>query len=262
MGLRDRWSGWRLQHSAHEKPWKLFKRAIKDYRANWKSITAVVTIVALPVAILSTYTVDPASDTALSAYLAFAQVAMNTALIFMVVQRMNGKKSSIRQAYYAGSAMLVRLLLVSLLIVVMLIPLLIGVLILAIGVLDPNAPLTVGEQLLLVLLAVIIATPSIALTTRGLWAIFVIYETELGPIQAVSESRRLTKGKLIVSLGRLVALGLLLLATVLVPALVLVVLNSLTGSGIFVVLLQLTITLTVLPLGYLYLYRYYRGLVK
>jgi hypothetical protein len=259
--LKEVLVGWREQHRKHQKPWALFKTALRDYRANWRVMLGATLIVALPVAILSNYGVDASGNTTASAYLAFVQLAMNVAVIYIVAKVMAGKPVTIRQAYYEGSAMLVRLVLVSLLLVLMLLPLVLALVIVSAGVLAPGAALNGGEQGLLVLLALLIAVPSLILLTRGLWALYVIFEGPEGPIQAVTRSRRISKGKVMVILGRLLALLVFLVGILLIPTVVLVLLGSLTHWLVWSIILQVVITLTVLPLANLYLYRYYRELV-
>jgi hypothetical protein len=253
-------SGWREQHQKHQKPWALFKTAIRDYRTNWKVVLGATLIVALPVAVLSNFGVGASSDSTASAYLAFVQLAMNVAVIYIVTKVVAGKSVTIRQAYYDGSAMLVRLVLVSLLLVLMLLPLVIALVIMIAGVLAPGAALNGAEQLLLLLLAILIAIPSFILVARGVWALYVIFDNAKGPIQATTQSRRITKGKVVVILGRLLALLVFLVGLLLVPAAILLVLSNLTHWTVWSVILQILITVTVLPLGNFYLYRYYREL--
>lgn len=253
-------SGWREQHQAQQKPWALFKTSVRDYRANWKVMLGTTLIVALPVAILSNFGVDAAGDTTASAYLAFVQLAMNVAVIYIVTKVVAGKRVTIREAYYEGSAMLVRLVLVSLLLVVMLLPLVVALVIVSAGVLAPGTALGGVEQALLLLLALLIAIPSVILLARGVWALYVIFESKDGPIQATARSRKITKGNVLVILGRLLALLGFLVGILLIPAAVLLLLGSLTHWSVWSVILQVIITITVLPLANFYLYRYYREL--
>jgi hypothetical protein len=245
---------------ARPTPWQLFRQSLRDYRANWRLIVKIMLIVALPVAVLSNFGLDSSGDSTFSAYLAFAQLGMNVALIYAIIKLLGGQKVSMRQAYYTGSAMLIRLVLVTLLLFCMTIFLLLSALILGYGVISPGTQLTVVEQALLVVLAIAIAIPSIILLTRGLFALYVIFETDKGPIQAVRESRLLTKGRVLVTLGRLVALVAFLLLLLVIPALILIPLQELTQWTIFAILLQTATSLIVLPVANFYLYRYYQGL--
>jgi len=252
--------GWREQHRTHQKPWALFKTSLRDYRANWMVILGTTLIVALPVAILSNFGVDAAGNTTASAYLAFVQLAMNVAVIYIVIKVVTGKPVTIREAYYEGSAMLVRLVLVSLLLVLMLLPLVVALVIVSAGVLAPGTALGGIEQVLLLLLALLIAIPSVILVARGVWALYVIFESQDGPIQATVRSRKITKGKVVIILGRFLALLGFLIGVLLIPAVVLLFLGNLTHWTVWSVILQVIITITVLPLANFYLYRYYREL--
>jgi hypothetical protein len=258
---KARFQGWGKHSKTHRSPWLLFKASLQDYRANWSLITGATLIVGLPVAILSSYNTNSSGDTTGSAYLAFMQLAMNVAVIYIAVKLVAGQRTTIRAAYYEGSAMLIRLVLVSVLLVLMMLPLVLGVIIIGIGVLAPTAGLNLPEQLLLTVLAILVATPSVILVTRGLWAVYRIFEGPEGPIQAVRYSRQLTKGSVLVSLGRLLALAGFLVVILLIPVVILVAAGDLTHWGAWGIVLQILITLTVLPLGNLYLYRYYLELV-
>ena len=257
---RGKVDGWAKSHRKLPSAWKLFRGAARDYRAHWRPLVAITLIVTVPVALLSNYGINPSSDTTLSAYLAFAQIAMNTALIYAIVQLLQGRKVTVKQAYYTGSGALVRLLLVAILLVLMALLIVLGVIILGYGVVVPGVALSGGEQFLLAVLAIIIAIPSVILLTRGFWALYVIFETDKGPLQAIRQSRKLTKGKVVITLGRLIALVLLLLLVMIVPIVLLQFLQNLTHWSIFLVILQVIASLVVLPLSNLYLYRYYQAL--
>jgi len=238
------------------------RAAASDYRANWRVMGIIVLVVTVPVAILSNIGVSSTSDTTSAAYLAFAQLAMNAALIWAVIERRHNRPVSVRQAYYTGSAALVRLVLVAVMLVGMSLLMVLGVVILGFGLAAPVAgeSLPAGEQVLLALLAILVSIPSIVLLVRAMWAIYIVVETPLGPLEAIRKSRMLTRGKVVVTLSRLVALAVFLLLMVVVPVVVLLVLANLTHSVVFTILLQIFISLLVLPLANFYLYGYYQGL--
>lgn len=251
---------WRDQHQKHPKPWALFKQSLKGYQQHKRALALIILTVILPVALLANFAVDPGSDTTLSAYLTFAQLAMNVALVYAIVQLMSGRPVGIRESYYKGSAMLIRMILVALLLTVMLLPLLLGLLIFAYGVVAPGTALSVPEKTLMGLLALIISVPSIVMVTRGLWGLYAIFETDHGPWDAIKHSRLLTKGKVVITLGRLIALVFLLLLMLVVPVGLLALLANFTQNVFVLVLIQVIIALIVLPLSNLYLYQYYKGL--
>jgi hypothetical protein len=277
--------------SALPKPWSLLKQALVDYRGHWRTAAGIVAVVGVPVAILSNLT-GSSGDATISAYLAFAQLCLNVALVYAVIEWLNGRTTGIRQAYYSGSAMLVRLILVSVMLIGMALLLILGLLILGYGVFSTGGSVTAFEEVLLVILAIAVSVPSVILVTRALWALYVIFETPQGPIEAIKASRKLTQGKVRASLGRLVALGLLLVAVLLVPLFIgfllrtrswsrgrialavgvfvvslvaspvtlLLVLQTLVHTVVITMVLQIIVTLAVLPLANFYLYRYYQAL--
>jgi hypothetical protein len=242
--------------------WGLFKRSLSQYRASVGVILPLVLIVDIPVSLLTTYVVDPTADSSASAYITLAQVAMLAALLYAVVRLARGKAVTVRQAYYEGSALLVRLLLLSVLLLLMLIPLIIGGFILSTGVIAPDALLAPGEQALLILIAVLVSIPSLILFARGYWSVFVLAETDKGPIEAVRVSRRISKDKVWPTLGRLALLALLLVAVLIIPVGILGVAGSIFHLSILFVLLQILTAVIVLPITNFYLYFYYVELQK
>lgn len=251
--------GWAADHMGLPRPWTLFKRALKDYRENWLQLAKIIGIVAVPVAILSGTVATPTADTTSSAYLSFAQLAMNVAAVYTIIKMVNGKKVGVREAYYTGSSVLIRLMLLSVLLVLMLALATIGLFILGAGTATGSA-LPPFAVLLIVLLAVALAIPSVVMLVRSGWGIYILFESEKGPIEAIRESRKFTKGKVVVTLSRLVALGFFVLLLMLIPAGVLISLSYVTGWVIWTILLQILANLTILPISSFYLYRYYQRL--
>ncbi len=244
-------------------PWQLLKQSFRDYRQHWALLIGIMLIVSLPVALLAALgVVDTSTDTTTSAYVGFAQVAMNAAVIYAIVRIVHRVEilPTIRQSYYRGSAAIVRLFLVSVLLVSMLLFLLLGLFIVVTGVVAPDTPLQIGEQVLLSGLALAIAVPSLWLLPRSLWAIYLIFESGVGPAQAVKASWKLTVGRTWSSLGHLAALGIFLLLLLALPVICLVVLQASTRWPIWEPVLQLVATFIVVPVSNLYLYRYLRTL--
>jgi len=167
---------------------------------------------------------------------------------------------TVRSAYYEGSAGLVRLILVSLILLFMLVPLMIGAAIFTTGVVVSGTSLSLGEQLLLVFLSLVIAIPGIVLIIRSLWGLYVVFETSKGPVEAVAQSRRLTRGRRLPLLGRLIALGIFLIVGLLPMLAVFGGLAYLTHLAIFTILLNVILGILVIPISNFYLYRIYRGL--
>jgi hypothetical protein len=250
--------------------WRLFRKSLSEYRSHWRILVGVVAVVAVPVSLFTTYFVANTTNASTSntsststAYITFAQLCMNAALIYTVIQLYRDKAVSMRRAYYVGSAPLVRLVLVAFLLVLSLLPMVLGLKIIEAGLPVPGeVQLAGGEMALLALVAFIVAIPSIFLIARTIWAIYVIFETDLGPIQAIKASWRMTRGHTWQAVGRLFALVCLLFLLVLVPLIVLYALGKLTGWRLFGAILQLALSLIVLPVSNLYMYGYYRELKK
>lgn len=242
--------------------WKLFKEAIKVYRGNWKLFVGIVLIVSLPASIASVYLIDPATDSSLSAYLTLAQLAMNAAVIYTIIKLSKKEPVSVKEAYYSGSSGFIRLVLTAFVLVLISLLLVFGLLILFIGLLVPETALALGEKLLIGLLALILLVPGFYLLARTVLGIFVVFDSDRGPLQAVAESWSLTAGKGWRSLGVLFFMMVFIFLLILVPAAILVILLNLTQVLFFQFLLQLIVGLTVLPISNLYLFNYYQGLKK
>lgn len=245
-----------------KKSWGLFKDAIKMYRANWKLFVGIVLVVSIPASIASVYLIDPASDSSLTAYITLAQLAMNSAVIYAIFQLHSKKLVGVKDAYYRGSGGFIRLVLTAFVLVIISLLLVLGLLILFLGLLVPETALALGEKLLISLLALILLIPGFYLLARTVLSLYVIFDGEKGPFQAVAESWRLTSGNGWKSLGILFFLLVYIFILILIPAAILVVLLSLTQVIFFQFLLQVLVGLTVLPISNLYLFNYYQGLKK
>jgi len=251
---------WAENHAADPKPWTLFKHAMRDYRQHVGLLMGIVLIVAIPVAVLSNFVVTPGSDTTLSAYVALAQLILNLAVIYTVIQLIKGKQPTIREAYYRGSAALVRLLLVSVMLILMLVFAVFGLFIIVTGAITSGGGFTGGELALLTVLGSLLAIPSVILITRSFWAIYIVIESDSWPVQAIRQSRAITKGRVVVILSRVAALVLFLILLMLIPMGIFLTLQAVTGWMIWSMFLQILASVVVLPLANFYLYRYYQRL--
>src|SRR4051812_19936257 len=99
------------------------RRALRDYRSSWKLIIWTTSIIAVPIALFSTYLSDPTTDPMVSAYVSFAQLLMNVAVLYIAARIVQGVAVTTREAYYEGSGLLVRVLLESFILLLMLVPL-------------------------------------------------------------------------------------------------------------------------------------------
>ncbi|TAK89586.1 hypothetical protein EPO04_00555 [Patescibacteria group bacterium] len=238
-------------------PLQLAKASWQQGRQHLKLLLGISAVVGIPSTLASTYLVDPTADSSISAYIAFAQLAMNAALIYAAIQLAKSKKVTIRQAYYQGSTLLVRLVLFSFLMLLYAIPLMLGLLMLSFGVFAPGSTLTSVESLIIGGVALLITIPGLVLLVKGMWGAFVIGEGKAGPIEALIQSHRLTKGKVRKSLARLLALAAILAVSVAIPAGLLVALAALTGIQALSALVQFLVVVTVVPYSTLYLYKMY-----
>lgn len=253
---------WGSQHKELPGAVTLMRQSWRTYRDNLGYFIKLAAVVALPAAIVSTYMVDPAADTAFAAYVAFAQLAMNTALLYAVVQLAKGKKVSVKQAYYDGSALLVRLILFSFITALVGLLVLFGVLIFAYGIVAPGTILSGVEKYLLTLLSAVVLIPGLLLLARISWGALVIASTDLGPWEATRKSWSLTRGKVVMITLRAFVWVLVLGFVVGLPAAFLLGLASWAQLGFLTVIVQTVLTSIVVPLLILYLYSLYQGFAK
>lgn len=239
-------------------PLGLLKQALHDYYRHRGLITGIILVVSLPLLVLQAYNViDTNSDTTAAAYASFAQLVMNMAVIYASITIVSRQSlPRVRDAYYKGSAALVRLFLVSVMLVLMLLFLLLGLFIAAAGVLSPNASLQFGEQALLIGLAIIVSLPSFWLLPRSVFSIYMVFESEIGPLQAVQAAWKTTTRRTWRTLGYMAALGIFLLLLMALPLGIMFILQALTQWTVWASVLQLVATLIIIPVSNLYLYRY------
>lgn len=239
--------------------WALIKGSLGDWRTDWLSYLKLLAIVALPINILPIFTIfqDPYS----SSYISFAAIVMNVTLIWAIVQRQEtGQFSGIKRSYYDSSVALVRFVLTSFLLVIMLIPAAFGLTLYALGAADPTG-ITGVESLLVGFVSFILAVPSIYLITRYALAPLAAIRDGLAPIAALRRSRQLVKGYFWPVLGRMLMLGLLLVAVSLPTTLVVVGLSfAQVSSDITKAFFQIVATFTALPIANLFLLRLFASL--
>jgi hypothetical protein len=251
---------WRVSHRDLPSIWSMIKQAASEYRQDWWLYIKILLIVLVPSALITNFVLSPEVDTSLSAYVTLANSLMNAALVLAIVKKTDGIKMTVKAAYYEGSAMLVRLLLLTVLIGIMLLPLIIGLIIFTLGFADAEDILSISEKVMLVILSVIFTIPSLTMLTRAIFSLYVVAETSKGPWEAVVASREIVKGRALAVFGRLAALILLLMLIVAIPTVGLIFLGSSLHSAWPALVLQILIGLIVLPYSNLYLYRLYQEL--
>ncbi len=243
-------------------PLSLAKGALKDYRQGWKRLIWIVAIVAVPVQlIIASYTSAGTADFDSNAYRYAAILAMNVALLWAIVLfNRDGQVPKAADAYYGGSALLIRFFIIIMLLSLMLIPLFIGLALYSAGASALNTPGTTPEVLIIVFVSLLIALPSLYMLIRYALAFVVSADADLYPVAALRAARSLTIGRFWRVTARYVALiGFMILIAIpaaLVDFLLVRAGQPVLGQFIF----GLFTTLIFLPLFNLYLLRLYRDL--
>jgi hypothetical protein len=246
--------------------WKLLRAAFRDYRSGFSRYFKIIALVAIPINLVALLPASPdgTSSDPLGAFTPFAAIIMNVALIWALIRRdQTGELPTVAQAYYDGSAALVRYLLVSSVLVIMLLPAAFGATFYGIGVLGVAAGTSsLAEQLLIGFVALLLAVPSGYLLVRNGLAPFAVVRENFRPLAALRLSRALTAGRFWPVAGRMVMM-IIFIALVSLPATALTLLLSLihwqTFAGFF---FEVATTLIALPLANLYLYKLYRDLER
>ncbi len=251
---------------------KLIKTALADYWRYKSRLIGTVALIAIPLSVLTiigrvqdynfpAYSSLHIRDYNSSAYSSFLSLIMNLALIWLVKELGSGRQPSLSQAYYRGTATIVRSLLLTVTFLLVLIPFFIGNLFYIQGVSGTTLAASGPEKLLLGLVWFVLSIPSIWLLSRYILSIYVLIERDLTPIGALRYAGKLVKGRTGKVLARLVALVFLVVIIGSLPALV-ILLTSLKGfsSAIALAILQLASILILLPITNLYLYGLYRAL--
>lgn len=237
--------------------WQLFRGSLRDYRANpWRYIM-LVGVVTVPSALI---TMSPtlAADASVASAIGLAQLFMTVALFWAVVH-FRGKPMKLRQAYYDGSAAVMRFIVVTMVLALILVPAAVGVSIFALGQ-SPGSSNGVVEQLLLGFITLLLSSPTFYWLVRFGMSIYRVVASDAWPIAALSYSRELTIGRFWPVTGRILLLLVWMLLLIIVPTVVLIGLAILTKLVIFIGLFNIVVNITLLPVVYLYLYRLYQAL--
>lgn len=237
---------------------ELLKTSWGNYRRNAKLLAAIALVVALPGGLLTLAGVDPV----ISAYISLATVLMNLALIWTIDQLRQGHSVTVKRAYYEGTATVVQFMLTSVFLLLLLLPLALGGLLFnsAAGGAS-SASIGTPERLLVAILWLILAVPSLFWLVRRLFALLIVVEDKTTPLAAIRRSRELVKGRSWPVFGRLAALAAVVVVVILIPTVLLIVAASATILNFGLAALQLAVSLTVLPWSYIYLHKLYRSLL-
>lgn len=242
-------------------PWTLGKQALAELRRHWKLYTLIVALIEVPTNLATTYLgITAGTDT--EAYLAIAGVFMEVALIYAVTRYRRGQAViTLREAYYSGSRVVLRFILVVALLAVMLLPLVVASDIYGVSA-SSTTPVSSGELILLGSISLILALPSFWLLGRTLLAIIAVVdnEDELRPVTAIRLAWRLTRHRYWRTLGRMLAVILWQIPIIILPIIVLGGLYVLTQNVFFVAVLQMAIAIVVLPFTMIYGFGLYDNL--
>lgn len=254
----------RVQTARLSSPWQLFRAAVRDFRADFWRYLRLIAIVAVPINIIGLIPAGDGTGAAdpLAAFTPFAAIIMNVALIWAIVRRAEtGTFPTLAQAYYDGSATLVRYLLVSAVVVIMLLPAAFAATFYGIGILGGAAAgATVPEEVLIGLVCLLLALPSFYLLVRHGLAPFATVREGYRPIAALRLSRSLTAGRFWPTAGRLVMMAVFI-GVISLPITAVTVALLLVGyNGLAAVIFEIITTLIALPLTNLYLFHLYREL--
>lgn len=245
--------------------WGFIRQSLSDFRAHWTTYVFIVAIVAIPANLLGLIG-TLSEDTSFNAYSTMAALFMNVALLTAMVHFANGaKRIRFSDAYYDGSASVLRFILVSTALSVMTLPLMIGVLVYLIGS-YPTAGTTpsLAEHAILGGVALLLAVPSFWLLTRFLLALPATVADGQRPMAALRRARHLTLRRFWPMLGRLLAL------IIITAAVSLLLYTPFVGLGLllpnqatfFFAVYQVILALLVLPFINLYLLKLYRTLAE
>lgn len=246
-----------------EKPlgaWRLFKASLSELRSGWKIYLLTVLIVTLPVALLS---LSPAvaNNSAAAAYQYMVILLMNIAVVWVIVRReATGESPRLADAYYKGTAGILSFILTVAVLVTMLIPAIIGTVIYLIGTLAVEGAGTAAEVLLISLVAVIVALPSVWMLVRFGLAPIVTVSQGLRPVAALRYARFLTLGRF----WRIFSRYVLLFIFILILSIPIAGITALIGllklgwlAGLF---FGLASTIIAVPFANIYMFKLMRNL--
>lgn len=242
-------------------PWSMFVSSLKLFRDSWKRYLLTISVVALPLSLLSLF-INPASDATISSYVNLAAIIMNVVLVWAIGQHLDtGRFPSVADTYYRGSELIVRFLLVLVAITGLMIPAIFGVILLGLSVLASSYLGTAWQEVALTgVAAFILSIPSIWWMTRFMLALVVTAQDDLSPIRSLKASRRATLGYFWAVMGRFAA-GIIFLAVLSIPTSAITFgLWLLHWGSLAAVVFPYLSTLIALPITYLYFFELYRGL--
>lgn len=239
--------------------WQLFRGSLDAFWMHPWRYLIIVGIVTVPSNLIG-LSASLASDTTVSFYLNLASLFMTGALLWAVVHAQAETTLKLRQAYYEGSAILLRFVVVAAVLAMMVLPAAIGLSLYNLGSASTGGSVSLGIQLLLGFLALLLSLPTFYWLVRFGLSIFRVAAAGEWPMAALKASRKLTLGYFWPLAGRLVLLLVWIALLMIVPLIVLIGLAILTHAIFFIVLLQIAFSLIAVPFISLYTYRLYQAL--
>ena len=241
--------------------WRLFWDAFADFRHDWKRYVLILAVVTVPISIANLFSIG-SSDQLAGSYLSLFSIITNVAVIWAMVQReKTGTVSKLGEAYYDGSAALVRFLLITLTLVSMLLPAALGIALYLAALTAQDASGISGPEIIGVgIVALALAAPSFYLVVRYVLAPFGAVRDGLRPIAALRRSRLYTLGRFWPLAGRYFLLLIFLTILGLPLYLVSSAFNLVKQPGIASFVFGVLATLILLPVGNLFMLRTYRAL--
>lgn len=238
-------------------PWQLFRGVLRDYRRQWWRYSLIVGAVALPVSLMS-LAPSLASDTTIAPYVSLASLVMNVALLWAVTQPdLNQRPDWFSATYYDSSMALLRFILVAFVLAASLLPAVLGLTIYGFSLASPLTSASLGERIILGVLAGVFAIPSLWLAVRLGFALIWVVVRRVRPVAAFALSWQLTRRRYWQILGRVVGGLALILLLLVAPASALIGLTVVSGIKFFAIALQLLASIVMLPLVNLLAYSIY-----
>lgn len=245
-------------------PWQLALETVQEYWRHLGSYLLIAAIIVVPFAGLSLLG-DISESPGFNAYSTITAIIMYVALLHAIIlfHKDGGRWVSPASAYYGGSAAIVPFLLLSWLLSMMVLPLVAALMVFLYGTYPVlGSTISVGEQVIIGLLAIILAVPTFWWLTRFAVSIYGVVSDGLRPVAALTQSRQFTLGRFWQVFARL-AFMVFCLALVLlfiyapIYGLAQVVKDA---NQLYITIYLLLVNLTAIPLLNIYLHRLYLAL--
>lgn len=237
-------------------PWRLLVDSLKAVWSNKGFFFVAVSVVALPLALLSFG--QPSEEQELNNYYAPASFMMTLAIFWAATRITYNKEVSLKEAYYKGTSSAVKFFLVSAVVALSLLPFLLGAGIFSVSLL-PGSGASMIERIIYGLIWLLFSLASLFLFSRVVFGLHEVVMTDASPVQGLKNSWKRTRRHSLSVMGRLLVLGLIAGLFMLLSALLATGISLVFPEGALVIS-SYFVTLLVLPLSYLYLSKLHRQL--